>query len=163
MKKITALLLILSTLFLLGCQSAEPNGVTFYYSRQPDQFQYFQEDGVISSEIRDLAGHRNDLRYMVGLYLAGPMEEGLSLPFPKTVRMINVTESNNKITVELSGHTNILNDSEFTLGCTCLALTCMDFTSCSEVTVTSGARTLTLDKDSILLFDSLQQQEHNGG
>ena len=162
MRKFIALLLILSTLFLWGCKSAEPNGVTFYYSRQPDQFQYFKEDGVISSEIRDLAGHRNDLRYMVGLYLAGPLEEGLALPFPKAVHLITVDQMNDRITVQLSGHTNILTDSEFALGCACLALTCMDFTTCNEVTVISDTRALTLSKDSILLYDSLPQ-ENNGG
>ena len=162
MKKFTALMLVLSMFFLWGCQSAEPNGASFYYSRQPDQFQYFREDGVISYETRDLAGHRNDLRYMVGLYLAGPLDESLALPFPNTIRLLNVVQTGDLIIIELSDHASTLIDSEFTLGCTCLALTCMDFTPCNVVTVTSGSRTITLNKDSILLFDS-QQQDSNGG
>ena len=162
MKKCIALLLILTCFFLWGCESAEPNGVSFYYSRHPDQFQYFQDDSVITSEIRDLAGHRNDLRYMVGLYLAGPLEEGLANPFPKTIHLINVEQEEGRITITLSGHSSILSDSEFTLGCTCLALTCMNFTECTQVTVTSGTRTITLERNNILLADTLQQASNGG-
>lgn len=164
MKRIISLLMLFSIMVcLLGCSSAEPKGVRFYYSRTSDQFEYFEEDGVIRSEQRDLTGHWDDLRYMVGLYLAGPLEEGLSMPFPKTTRLISVEKDNGTITISISGHSNILTDSEFALGCACLTMTCMEFTDCSAVTVISGERSITMDTNHILLFDTLPQQENAGG
>ena len=164
MKRFLSLLISFSLLLcLMGCSSAEPNGVAFYYSKKSDQFDYFEEDGVIRSEQRDLIGHRDDLRYMVGLYLAGPMDETLSMPFPKTTRLISVEKNNGIITITLSGHANILTDSEFALGCACLTITCMEFTDCKAVTVVSDERSITLDQSKILLYDSLPQQENTGG
>lgn len=148
---------------LLGCQSQNGNSIVFYYSRDPSFYQYFEEDGVIHSEERDLTGHRDDLRYMVGLYLAGPLEEGLSIPFTKTTRLLSAEKTDGIITIELSDHTYTMTDSEFSLACACLTLTCMSFTECESVTVISGPRSVTMDKNNILLYDSLPQQETTGG
>ncbi|MGM9590213.1 MAG: GerMN domain-containing protein [Faecousia sp.] len=118
---------------------------------------------MIHSEERDLTGHRDDLRYMVGLYLAGPLEEGLSIPFTKTTRLLSAEKTDGIITIELSDHTYTMTDSEFSLACACLTLTCMSFTECESVTVISGPRSVTMDKNNILLYDSLPQQETTGG
>lgn len=164
MRRIIYSLLLLSLpFFLFGCHSADNNDVTFYYSRSPELYQYFEEDGVIHAEQRDLTGHRNDLRYMIGLYLAGPLEEGLSTPFTKSTRLISVEKTENTILIELSDHTSSMTDSEFSLSCASLTLTCINFTTCEAVTVVSGERTVTMNTESILLFDSLPQQETSGG
>ncbi len=157
------LLILLLCLFLPGCQRADENSVSFYYSRDPQQYQYFEENAVIDREYRDLTGHRKDLRYMTGLYLAGPMEEGLIPPFSKSTRLLSVQQDGGAITIELSDHTSIMTDSEFSLACACLTLTCLDFTECEEVTVVSGERSVTMTADSILLSDTLLQQETTGG
>jgi len=164
MRKILSFLLC--TLFcccLMGCTTADSNSVSFYYSRDPEQYQYFEEDSVIHSELRDLTGHRNDLRYMVGLYLAGPLEEGLITPFTKSTRLISVEKEDNEVFIELSDHANVLTDAEYSLSCAALTLTCMNFTHCDAVTIVSGERSVTMTADSILLFDTLPQQETTGG
>ena len=153
----------LMLLSMTGCHSPEPGGVTFYYCRESDNYQFFKEDGVIHGETRDIMGHRNDLRYMVSLYLAGPMEEGLSTPFTKATRLVSAEIADRQILIELSGHNKILSDSEFSLGCACLALTCMEFMDCDSVTILSGERSVTMHADSILMYDTLPQQETTGG
>lgn len=151
-------------IFLLnGCGSGEQNTVSFYYCRDPAQYQYFEKDGVIQSEQRDLLGHRDDLRYMVGLYLAGPMNEGLVIPFSKSTKLLSVRKEDSSILIELSDHSKVLTDSEFTLACAALTMTCMEFTECSNVTIASGGRSITMNADSIILSDILPQQETTGG
>lgn len=164
MKQILCLLLPLLSLFCLaGCDSADNNTVLFYYSRSPELYQYFEEDSVIHAEQRDLTGHRNDLRYMLGLYLAGPLEEELTTPFTKSTRLISVEQKDNAVFIELSDHTSSMTDSEFSLACACLTLTCLHFTQCDAINITSGDRSITMNGDSIVLYDSLPQQEPTGG
>ena len=149
-----SLLLILS-----GCGSTQREGTLFYYCRDPEQYRYFEEDGVIHPETRDLMNHRNDIRYMVSLYLAGPMEEGVVSPFTKATKLISAELRDDTIHIELSGHNNILTDPEFSLACACLTLSCMDYMPCNAVTIVSGDRSITMDAQSILLYDPLPQQE----
>ena len=164
MKRVFRYLLCLAMLFLLtGCKSGDSNVITFYYCRDPELYQYFEEDSVIYAESRDLIGHRNDLQYMLGLYLAGPMEEGLVTPFTKSTRLLSVQKTEDTIVIELSDHSKSLSDAEYTLSCACLTLTCTQITSCEEVTVSSGSRTMTLNADNILLYDTLPLQETTGG
>ena len=161
-QKILAVILILM-LFLTACQSVNPDSVTFYYFREPQQYQYFEDNSVICTEKRDLLSHRSDLQYMAGLYLAGPLEEGMASPFTKSTRLLSIQQLDSEILVELSEHAGTLADSEFTLSSACLAMTCMDFLPCDAVTITAGDRSVTMTRENIVLFDSLHQQETNGG
>ena len=161
---------IISTLFcclivsvLLGCHSADSGSVSFYYCRDPEQYQYFESDSVIQAESRDLVGHLGDLKYMVGLYLTGPIEEGMAIPFSKSTKLLSVEQDGEHVFVELSDHTRALTDSEFSLACAALAMTCMDFTDCEEVTISSGSRSITLNTGTIVLSDNIPQQETTGG
>ena len=164
MKRLFFILLCsLMVLSLMGCGSADTGTVSFYYCRDPEQYQYFESDSVIQAERRDLIGHQGDLKYMVGLYLAGPMEEGMAIPFSKSTKLLSVQQNGQSILIELSDHTNILTDSEFSLACAALAMTCMDFTDCEDVTISSGSRSITLQADDIILSDNLPQQETTGG
>ena len=164
MKRILAFFLAAAILFCFsGCKNQDPGSVTFYYSRSPEQYQYYAEDGAIRAEIRTLSGHRQDLQYLVGLYLAGPLDESLISPFPKSVRLLSVEQAGSAIHIELTDQSHIMLDSEFSLACACLTMTCTQFTGCDTVTVISGERTLTMNADSILFQDSLPQQETTGG
>ena len=146
-----------------GCKAQDPDDVTFYYSRSPEQYQYYAGDGVIRTEVRTLSGHRQDLQYLVGLYLAGPLDESLISPFPKSVRLLSVEQTGSDIRIELTDQSRIMSDSEFSLACACLTMTCTRFTGCDSVTVISADRTLTMNADSILFLDPLPQQETTGG
>ena len=160
---ISALLSCLMVLSLLGCHSADTGTVSFYYCRDPEQYQYFESDSVIQSESRDLVGHLGDLKYMVGLYLAGPIGEGMAIPFSKSTKLLSVQQDDHIILIELSDHANVLTDSEFSLNCAALAMTSMEFTDCEKVTISSGNRSITLSADNIILSDDLPQQESTGG
>ena len=162
MKRFFAIFLIL-LFFLSGCHSSESSETAFFYCRDPKSDPYFEDGSVISEEYRDLAGHRNDLQYMVGLYLAGPVEEGLVAPFPKSVRLLSVKKEKDCIRIELSEHSQMLTDSEYALACACLTLTCLNYTDCQAVCVSSGTRSLTMTADQILLLDTIPQQETIGG
>ena len=157
------IILMIFLLSLSGCRSAEIDDAAFYYCRDPQQYQYFTEDSVICREYRDLMGHKTDLQYMAGLYLAGPMEEGLTAPFTKSTRLLSIQKNDSSILVELSDHAETMTDAEFSLSCACLSMTCMDYFPCDEVTVTSGSRSITMNRDNIVLLDSLPSQESNGG
>ena len=163
MKKCILIILAAVILLLSGCHSGQREGTLFYYCRDPEQYRYFEEDGVIYPESRDLMNHRNDLRYMISLYLAGPLEEGVAMPFAKATKLLSVEMRDDVIYIELSSHNKILTDSEFSLACACLTLTCMDYTPCQAVTITSAERSITMDAQSILLSDTLPQQETTGG
>ena len=145
-------------LCLTGCHTAEQSGIPFYYCRDSAHYQYFQQDGVICGEKRDLASHRNDLDYALGLYLAGPMTEGLSSPFPKNTQVISIQYHDEALRLELSDLSRSLPDPEFTLACTCLTLTCMELLPCTQVTIVSADRSITLNADSLLLFDAPQEE-----
>ena len=164
MKRHICLLLLFTIIFsLFACDSGEQNSVSFYYCRDAAQYQYFEDNAVVCAEQRDLQGHRDDLRYMVGLYLAGPMTEGLITPFSKSTKLLSVQKEEDQILIELSDHSKILTDSEFTLACAALTMTCMDFTECRKVSISSGGRSVTMNADSIILSDILPQQEITGG
>ena len=164
MNRILACFLAAAILFTFsGCKAQDPGGVAFYYSRSPEQYQYYAGDGVIRTEVRTLSGHRQDLQYLVGLYLAGPLDESLVSPFPKSVRLLFVEQTGSDIRIELTDQSRIMSDSEFSLACACLTMTCTQFTDCDSVTVISADRTLTMNADSILFLDPLPQQETTGG
>lgn len=158
MKRLLSVFLLCAMVFsLAGCHSGESNTVNFYYYRDMEHYQYFQSDGVIHAQSRDLANHRNDLRYALGLYLAGPMEEGLVKPFTRATRLLCAESADDRIYIELSDHGKSLTDAEFTLACACLTMTCMDLLPCTEVTIVSGERCITMNGDNILLFDIPQE------
>lgn len=164
MKRFLALLLTFALFLpLLGCHSQDSGDTVFYYCRNTEDYRYFEENSVVCPEERDLTGHQNDLRYMVGLYLAGPLDEELHSPFSASTRLISVKMDGQSVFIELSDQTGVLNEPEFTLACACLTLSCMRFISCTDVTITSAERSITMNEDSIVLFDSLPMQETTGG
>lgn len=163
MKRILILLLTFLFLPMAGCASGSNDTVTFYYCRNPEQHQFFDHNSVIHPESRELSSHRNDLKYILSLYLAGPMEEGLISPFPKNTRILSVQQAESEILIELTDLSIAMTDSEFTLGSACLTLTCLDLTSCSTITVHSAERTISMNSDNIVLSDIIPQQESSGG
>jgi len=148
---------------LAGCSSHSLEPVSFYYCRNPETYQYFQEDGVITAESRDLSGHTNDLRYLVALYLAGPLEEGLVSPFPRSARLVEAKTISSSVQIELSDLGNTMTDSEFSLAAACLSKTCMQHFGASSVTIKSGARTITMNEANIILFDTAIPETTEGG
>lgn len=154
MKRLLCLILPLC-LALAGCELAgerikEP--VTFYYLRA--EYSYGTGESVIVSEDREASGHRSDLSYLLALYLVGPSAETLVSPLPQGTRILSVARTETEIQLELSDLTDVLTDAEFSLACACLTLTCLELTGATQVSITSGARAITMSKDSLALIDS---------
>ncbi len=153
MKRMTAMIL-LTALFLSGCTSSgervkEP--VTFYYLRE--EYQYFTEDGVISTEIREASGHREELSYLMALYFMGPAEEELVSPLPSSATLLHVSIKEDGIRLLFSDTKDYLTDYEFSLACACLAMTCFDLTEEDTINIQSGERTTTMHRDQLSQFD----------
>lgn len=155
MKRLTFFLAAL-TLLLTGCglsQERFQEPVTFYYLR--DNFEYGSADSVIVPEIRESAGQRRELSYFLALYQVGPSEEGLRSPLPENVRIQSVEVSGRKISLALSDASKDMTDLQFTLACACLSKTSLELVDADTVGITSGSRTITMDRDSLVLYDHI--------
>lgn len=153
MKKIISLFLALILLALLcGCGSIRrKDTVTFYYRNV--QYQFGTASGAIGSEKREISGQRDNLTYLTTLYMLGPADEKLELPFPAGTNVKTAFLNEGNVTIELTPGSN-MSDSAFTLGCTCLALNCFGLTQAETVTIVTEKRSLTIARDSVILTDS---------
>lgn len=156
MKRVFACCLaILIMIATAGCSSLNhdfENTVSFYYPRV--EYDYQAEMPVIAPEYREVTGHRNDLDYLVSLYLMGPLNNELVVPFPAGTRLVKTAQENASLTVELTDTGRALSDIRFSLACACLSKTCMELTEVQSVTVVSGSRRLTTTEESLLLIDN---------
>ena len=153
MKQLICLFLIFS-LLLCGCSSfgeriKEP--ATFYYLCGQ-----YQKDlcCVILTEEREASGHTDDLSYLLALYLMGPVSEECRSPLPSGTTVESIVYNANALTIELSDLDKTLSDAEFSLAGACLTMTCLDIVPARNVTVISGTRSVTMNQDSLSLFDS---------
>ena len=155
MKRLIAFLLILSLcLSLAAC--ADPHAITFYYAREKTEYQYGAADGVMVGESREAAGHVDDLRYLLILYLHGPVSENLRSPFPAGTDLVELTQEGDSLTIRLSSIVSVLEGTDLTLACACLARTCFDLTDVRTVTILAkGLETvsMTMERDDLLLTD----------
>ena len=139
---------------ICGCDAAsvrlkEP--VTFYYV----QSDYTADlSSPLGTEQREAAGHRDDLSYLLALYLMGPSQENLVSPLPAGTQIFSVQETEPGIRITLSDTTNQLTDGEFSLACACLTLTCLNMTDAEVITITSGKRSVSMSRNNLVLFDS---------
>lgn len=150
MKRVIGVLLL--CLMLCGCgayESGDP--VSFYYVRKT--YAYYEEEPVMVGESRDIAGHRQDLEYLMSLYLMGPADEGMACPFPKRTQLLKLEAADDALTIELSDTARTLPDSAFSLACACISRTAMELSGAESVTVVSGTRSLVTRQDSLMLTD----------
>lgn len=149
MKQLTAMIL-LCTLLLSGCGDTLKEPVTFYYLNSN-----YEEDmsPAIGSEQREAAGHRDDLMYLLALYLMGPAVEDLRSPLPRGTTLQSIEQHGANIILTLSDMSDSLADARFTMACSCLTLTCLDLTDATNITIISGDRSITLNANNLLLQD----------
>lgn len=152
MKKIILFLILLSIAIpFSGCGYTQSETVSFFYPRA--SYFYDRPDGIISTEERDASGHTEDTQYLLLLYLMGPSNQNLVSAFPSNTRLISGSINGNRMLVNLSDSSDSLSDAEYSLACTCLALTCMKATGTEEIIITSGSRTQTIREDMLLLYE----------
>lgn len=154
MKRFLSLLLLCAFLLsgcgFLGEKLKEP--VTFYYLL--DDYQYGIDGRIIGSEEREASGHRDDLSYLMALYLMGPSGEELTSPLPRGTRIFSAEVNEDTVFLVLSETEKTMTDSAFSLACACLSLTCLDLTEAARVSIQSGSRSVTMTRDSLILSDS---------
>ena len=153
MKRVCCFLIAVSFI-LSGCQLFEErlkDPVTFYYV-----WSDYQEElqDVIAPEQREASGHRDDLSYLMALYLMGPAEEDHISPIPRGTRIYVMQNNASGVELKLSDTSRTMTDTEFSLACSCLALTCMELTGTEKVTINSENRSVTMTPETLLLNDS---------
>lgn len=150
-------IIILFGLFLSGCSfmgERMKDPVVFYYVRKD----YPKEMGsVFGSEIREAAGHKNELSYLLALYTMGPSSDELRSPLPHGMKIIPITRNKEELVLSLSDSAQNLNDAQLTLACACIARTCMGITDIPTITVIYGEKSVSLNANNLLLFDSSQK------
>lgn len=153
--KVFRILTVLLLLFCLlgGCSLSGASGseVSFYYSRK--DFSYGSQDAVVVAEQRDISGHEGDMKYILSLYLMGPLDEELTGIFPVTARIVGVKQDGTTLRIHLTPIAKALSEVEFSLACSCMTMTCMELTDCSQVCIICGDKTVTLSSADLLLFD----------
>lgn len=170
MKKAILLLVILGLIiFPAGCAKDSVNeqpSARFYYLRTPTDYVYGASDGVVTWEARDISGNESATRYLLSLYLQGPLDESLRSPFPADCKVIGLTQNHSEITIILNGKFTALKGMDLTLGCICLARTCMSITGAETVHIQAeGAdgqisTIQTITAATILPDDSLHNMEN---
>ena len=140
MKRWIAFTLMVAML-LTGCTLGKDRfqeSVTFYYPRAyetADQLEAFFTEGVIGEETREAVGHRQDLNYLLSMYLTGPLHEDLSLPYPVTTKLSQLQWDGSALTVILTVNSDRPSGLDWTLGSACLAKTAMALTALETVSV----------------------------
>ncbi len=177
MKRLTLSILILS-LLISGCAFGgdglkEP--VTFYYLRDhstPEGYDAFFTEGAIGSENREAAGHRQDLTYLLKLYLQGPLDSDLKSPFPVASKITDIQQKDRTLTVTMNAVPSRYNDMDLTISCACLARTCMGLVDVDTVTIqafTTDGKTLftrSFTHDDLIaedLYSQNTEEPSNGG
>ena len=158
MKRLLCFFLTFSFLLstLSGCIHNLNEPLTFYYLKSS-----YQEnlDSPIVGEEREVAGHRDNLKYLLSFYLMGPIGKELSSPLPRGTQLYTVEQEGTALTIEISNTSALLSDAEFSLACACLSMTCMELVNAEKVTIVSGSRSLTLSRDNLLLNDTITPEE----
>ena len=156
MKSYLCLFLALVLLLCLcGCDNAGKAQATFYYQRT--QFDFGSAEGVMVPEYHDVSGHEGDLRYLLSLYLRGPTDQELTLPFPGGTILVELEKTDTELTVVLSSGASMLDPLDLITACGCLAKTCFTISEAEVLhiqslpTVSGQHLDMTFNRDSILL------------
>ena len=136
MKKIICILIVFLLCFS-GCHLGRESqqNVQFYYLRNADNFVYGSSDGVVTYEERDATGYEQDIRYLLTLYLQGPVDETLESPFPAGCKLKDIALEADQISLLLNSNLTTLKGIDMTLACVCLAQTCFSMTNVQSVRI----------------------------
>ena len=148
-------ILVLSCqLILSGCgRSGKPlfDPVYLYYPRV--EYDYGDSDSVITWEAMDGTGHMEDYTFLLAEYFAGPIDEGLYNPFPAGTALLSAEIEEDSFFLYLTDEALNQPEHQFSLGCSCLSMTCFELAPVREVTVFCGGQSLTIRRDGMLLLD----------
>lgn len=166
-RMMTLIMAILLVIPFFGCGKDNDfrAPVNFYYCTDPVDYQ--SDYAVISPEIREGDGVNENLLQLLDLYLAGPITDGFRSPFPNGVRMEEISEENDLVTVSLSKEFSQLTDYSLTLACTGLSMTVMDLTGCETVRIQvadaplGGSDYIEMNREKLLFLDEYRPDTEN--
>lgn len=144
------LCLMLAVLFLGGCSSkADEGGIFFVYPKK--DYIYSVSEGSVAREKRDVTDR--ELGYLLRLYLLGPQDEELEAIYPSGVRLENLEQTGDTLSIQLSALSNQLSDISFSFAGACLAQTCFSLCEADIVIISSGDRQITVKRGALLFQD----------
>lgn len=165
MKRLISWMLILVFLFgLIGCgeQTQEPQGIAFYYClAEPD---YNAGNAALTAEYRTGVA-QEELSQALELYLKGPLSSEFQSPFPQDLRLVVVYQDNSTVYLTFSGELATLTGLDLTIACSCLTLTTLAITGAEQVEIRTvaglldGQRAIRMNKNTLLLLDTVQEEE----
>lgn len=158
MKRYITFILAVLLCFLSGCTATEKeNGAVRFYYRQADLSYNTDGAGVIGSESRDLSMDREDLGQLLALYFRGPLDQTLRSPFLSGTKVIEFVTVGDTLVLTLD--TVPSQGIDWTVACTCLAMTCLELTDAEQVQIDasygSTAASTIISRDSLILSDTL--------
>lgn len=163
MKKTLSLLACLGLLLsLASCaqQSSAVPEVPFAYYYRTAEVGYSGEDGVIRSELRDVAGHEGDLHWIIRDYLKGPQSPDLISPFPKETEALTCKIEDGTLFLQVDKSFANMTGIELSLAASCIAATCFGLEEVEAVSIyvstglLDGKPSIRISRDTLLLRDS---------
>lgn len=145
-------------LFLSACNQSEDT-ITFYYARNPQQ-KSAPIETFYTEEDRQITSQATNLRYLLSLYLQGPLDDNSVSPFPANTQLVKLDVYNRQFFIQLSQEFGELSGIDLTVACTCISLTCFDLADVDRVTVFTPASEdypaveVTLSREDLTLTDT---------
>lgn len=142
MKRYVTLFLCM-VLCLSAAACAQDNSRTyadFYYYRMDPA--YGVDDGVLVSEVRELAASREDLATALEQYLKGPEAAGFESPIPTGTRLNAWSRSGQTLTLDFDESLAALSGIELTIAAGCLAKTFLPMAGADTLVLTAGGALL---------------------
>ena len=162
MKKILSILLMIIVLFsCCSCekQSQAGNTVNFYYrAKEPS---YGKDDGIYSIEVREINYEITDYQQIIEEYLRGARIDNCISPFPPGTTLVNLSDRNSRISIELSTHMALQSNADVIVCCACLSKTLFSLPDVREITFRienreiNGEESITFDKNSFVNWEML--------
>lgn len=173
MKRMLILLLAL-WLFpaFLGCSRPNPGidgAVSFYYQRETTV--YWQDDGVLRAEDRDVSALNGDIKLILSEYLKGPVSGGNIQVFPAGTALLSIEILDETASLLLSDAFLSLSGLPLTIACACLTLTTIELTGVETVEIRTsgefpdGSASIVMDLNCLHFVDTsaLLMDESDGG
>ena len=160
MKRLIAIIMvIIISIGLIGCGQNSDIRVplNFYYCSDP--VTYNSQTGVIAPEVRE-GSNITGLHDALNVYLDGPVSDGYRSIFPKNTSIVDISQSEDILTVVLSDEIASLSDHKLTLACIGLSLTALELCDCSFVRIyaensdLSSSPFIEINRRNLLFIDS---------
>ena len=137
MKRYFLILIAVFTFSILsGCGRTSENfeqPANFYYKSTDVSF--FEEDSVISPEIRETARFNGNMLDTVNAYLQGPVSDKLTSPFPTGLKAVKLTTDESNAQLHLNEESLSLSGLDATIAYSCLCATVTELTGCETVDI----------------------------